>query len=460
MKIDATHPEYKFRYPQWRRTRDAIGGLDMLYQRITEYIPKLSGYTPDEYNAYVKRASWYGATARTVGGLVGSIMRKPVSIIAPDELIEQFKNVTLTGVTLEGFTKSLLSQVIGVGRSGVLLDMPPENTGIQQPYFITYRAEQIINWPDSPLPWMKERPFVTLREYLRNEKNEQEPIEQLIILSINDNNWYQIQKYRKVKDKFEPFEKPIIPKRIGRPLNFIPFCYFNEDSLSASTSKSSLLDLVDINLSHLRNSADLENGRHWLGSPQPWVTGEQTPKKPLPIGNGQAWFFANEMAKVGMLEFTGQGLSSLENALTTKEGLMAVLGARLLEARQKQVEATGTVQLRQSGETSILQSTANTVGQGLTKLAQWSAYWQGVDQKQAQNEVQINLNTDFVEQSLTGQELVALVQSWQSGAISHDTLYYNLERGEVAQPGITAEVERERIALQKPDIGETSDPDF
>lgn len=456
MKLGTPHLEYRFRFPQWQRTRDAIGGIDMLRQRIRDYIPKLSGYESDEYDAYVNRACWYGATGRTVSGLVGSIMRKAPTITAPDDLVKQFENITLTGVTLTGFIKLLLNQVIGIGRAGVLLDVPPEKTGLQTPYFVMYKAEQIIDWPDSPLPWMTERPYVTLREYLHNEDDENNPIVQLKLLAIDEHGKYVIQLYRKGEKGFEAYKKPVYPKRRGEMLTFIPFCFFNEESLSASPSKSSLLDLVDVNLSHFRNSADLENGRHWLGSPQPWVTGEPVPQKPLPIGNGQAWFFQNELAKVGMLEFTGQGLSSLENALTTKEGLMAVLGARLLEARQKQVEATDTVQLRQAGETSILQSTGLTTSQGITQLCKWSAEWQGLESK----EIAVNLNTDFLEQSLTGPELVALVQSWQNGAISHDTLYYNLERGEVAQPGITADVERERIKLQKPEIGLVSDPDF
>lgn len=455
--IDYTHAEYRFRFPQWQRTRDVLGGVDTLRQRITNYIPKLSGYEPHEYDAYVKRASWYGATARTVAGLVGSVMRKPPTIQAPDDLLKQFQNITLTGVTIEAFIKTILSETIAPGRCGVLLDMPPENTNIQIPYTVFYHAEQIIDWPDSPLPWMRERPFVTLKEYVANPEDSDKLDERIILLSINEANQYQIQKFKKVKEKFEADGPPVIPKRKGQALGFIPFCYFNEDSLLARPSKSSSLDLVDLNLSHYRNSADLENGRHWLGCPQPWVTGEKAPAKPLPIGNGQAWFFANEEAAVGMLEFTGQGLASLENAMSTKETLMAILGARMLEARQKQTEATQTVQLRQSGETSILQSTAMTVGQGMTKLAKWSAYWQGSEDVE---DIAINLNSDFVEQSLSGQELTALVQSWQAGAISHDTLYYNLERGEISQPGIKAEVERERIQLQAPELSTTPDPDF
>jgi hypothetical protein len=43
-----------------------------------------------------------------------------------------------------------------------------------------------------------------------------------------------------------------------------------------------------------------------------------------------------------------------------------------------------------------------------------------------------------------------LVGAWQSGAISYETMYYNMERGEVTRPGIEADDEREMIAAQEP----------
>jgi hypothetical protein len=47
----------------------------------------------------------------------------------------------------------------------------------------------------------------------------------------------------------------------------------------------------------------------------------------------------------------------------------------------------------------------------------------------------------------TAQEVTALMGLWQSGAISYDTLYYNLQRGEWARPSVTVEQEREAIAV-------------
>jgi hypothetical protein len=42
------------------------------------------------------------------------------------------------------------------------------------------------------------------------------------------------------------------------------------------------------------------------------------------------------------------------------------------------------------------------------------------------------------------------MQAWQSGAISYETFYWNLQRGEIARPGIEVETERELIDNQQP----------
>jgi hypothetical protein len=52
---------------------------------------------------------------------------------------------------------------------------------------------------------------------------------------------------------------------------------------------------------------------------------------------------------------------------------------------------------------------------------------------------------------MSAQELTALIGSWQSGAISSQTLFDNLQDGEIIAQGVTFEVEQERINSQRID---------
>ena len=68
------------------------------------------------------------------------------------------------------------------------------------------------------------------------------------------------------------------------------------------------------------------------------------------------------------------------------------------------------------------------------------AQWDG-----ARGECLAKLNTDFIGAYLTPQELTALLGLYQAGAISNETLFYNLKYGEIIESGVSFEDEQARI---------------
>jgi hypothetical protein len=50
------------------------------------YLPALKDQTPDDYKAYIMRADYFNATARTLDGLVGMVFRKEPTVTIPDAL--------------------------------------------------------------------------------------------------------------------------------------------------------------------------------------------------------------------------------------------------------------------------------------------------------------------------------------------------------------------------------------
>jgi hypothetical protein len=202
-----------------------------------------------------------------------------------------------------------------------------------------------------------------------------------------------------------------------------------------------LLPLADTGLSLYRTSADLEHGRHFTALPTAWVTGIEKADKVF-IGSGVVWQLP-ENSKVGFLEFNGQGLQSLEKAVIEKKELLASLGSQLLQSKKTGVETADAVRLRQNAEASTLVTTVKIVEQGITQLLQSMAAWGNVT-----GDITVKMNTDFVDSRLSASDLTALVSTWQSGGISHDTLLYNLKRGEILEPGTDIEAERNKIEIQ------------
>jgi hypothetical protein len=52
---------------------------------------------------------------------------------------------------------------------------------------------------------------------------------------------------------------------------------------------------------------------------------------------------------------------------------------------------------------------------------------------------------------MSPQEALQLVQVWQSGAISYETLYENLQRGRIASAERTADEEQQQVDSESPD---------
>ena len=226
--------------------------------------------------------------------------------------------------------------------------------------------------------------------------------------------------------KFVP--GPIItPESSTGPLTEIPFVFISPEGTQTMVAKAPLADLCDVNHSHYMNSADLEHGRHLVSLPTPWATGVSADenKKGLKIGSATAWLIDDDKARVGMLEFTGQGLGHLADAIKSKQDQMSVLGAKLLAPQRKQVESAELARIHNAGDESILISIAISVGKGLEKVLEMASEWEGASSKPV-----VDMNKDFIDTKLASDEMKALMSLWLEGAIPLSEFLDQLKQGE------------------------------
>lgn len=472
MPVETPHKAYAAASPKWTRCRDCYEGSDSVKAKGQAYLPPLDSHeqNPRAYDFYIMRALFYNAVGRTVDGLSGGIFQKPMETEAPPSAEAFLKDVTLTNQTAEMFALGLVIEELVTGRYGILIDVSGEAApaGKDRPYWAGYRAEDIISWRTSRQDGDEVLTRVVLSEELELAKaNDPFVIECETIyrvLELADGVYTQTtHRKNKKSGKFE--EAPLpgsgndaihTPKRRGTPLNFIPFIFVSPMSLSPDVAKPPLEDLCDVNLSHYRSSADLEHGRHWTALPTPWVSGIKKDGA-LSIGSGKAWVLDKD-GKAGMLEFTGQGLKALETADTQKRGMMATLGARLLETQPGNAETLGAVTMRHSGEHASLRTIAGTAEAALTMALQIAAWWAaGPGTAETANWTDVvaaaKLNKEFFSVKMTEAELKAWVMALQADKVAYPTFYAALERGGLARAGVTAEGELkdiERFGVEPP----------
>src|SRR3546814_369722 len=119
------HPDYVNWYPEWRIIRDCIEGESAIKAQNTQYLAKISrDQTAVEYNRYLDNAVYFNMVDRTVNGLLGSVFgRDPAIRDLPDRLAKHAKRITRDSQSFSILTKTLVRELLSVGRAGVLLDM-------------------------------------------------------------------------------------------------------------------------------------------------------------------------------------------------------------------------------------------------------------------------------------------------------------------------------------------------
>jgi len=373
------HPEYEDYADKWERIRDAVAGSDDVKKKGVKYLPQLAAQKDKDYLAYKTRAVFLNTSARVLNTNVGTIVRRTPEIEHSKDM-EPYFLVDTAGFT--SFNEMFKFTVMELGSHGRLGMSAEIINNIPVP--IRFKTENIVNWIISddgelinvllayydvtvdPLTFVSTNVIKYIRLYINGDGN-------YTVDKMNDN---------KVIVSSES------PALRGKTLNFIPFVPLTPFGIDITPAKPPLLDVVDVNYSHYRTSADLETGRHFVGLPQPIVSGA-TAETALYVGSSKAWVLPNKDAKAYYLEFLGQGLDGLAKALAEKEGQMAQFSAQLTDTSTRGSEAEGTVRLRYSTDAANLSDIASAAELGLNRIYGIIAEWQGYERPV------IDLNKDF-----------------------------------------------------------------
>jgi hypothetical protein len=459
--VNSHHADYDAALSEWQRARDVVGGEDLVKAAGDKYIPRLDSQTEEDFAAYVRRANFYNATGRTVEGYVGLMFRRAPIVwefgpgAAHSEGVAAFlDDVDLLGTSMESYVRSLAWEVLTVGRGGTLVDW--EETAEQRAFVAFYAAEQIINWRTRRVEGRSVLTMVALREKVEDGGDEFCPrmVDQIRVLRLVTapagggaagqrscvvELWRAVGKDRKNWVKVSE----AMPLRRGKPLPLIPFVFHGARHSRPDVGAVPLGDLITINLDHYRLDADYKHGLHFTALPTAWVSGFERGSVPR-IGSTSVWVSEQPGATAGYLEFVGAGLSTFENAMDRDERMLSMLGTRLLESERKVAETATAIELRQSGEKSVLGVIANVLSESMTQVLRWVIWWDSAEEFPEdilRGKALYHIDTEFGQNRLQSQELQAIVQAWQAGAMSRDTMFELFRHGEILPTGRTNEEE-------------------
>jgi hypothetical protein len=472
--VNTPRKDYEQYLGLWLRGRDFYNGNDAVKGKGVEYLPMLDSHVAPHvagtksgfarYKEYVDRAVFYNATGRTVDGFAGAIHQKAPEVKCPKDVEKHLEDVTLSGVSAELFALRTTREVMKTGRYGLFLEMSVSETADQRPYWVSYRPEDVVNWTCERYDGEEVLTQVVLRETY-DEVDKQDPFvrktcEQYRVLALvgetgareyvqtvwrrRDGEQSDFVIYRK-PGQTEDYE---VPLRRGVALDFIPFTFVGPTSTSAEIEKPPLDDLVAVNLSHYRQSADYAHGLHFTALPTPWVSGVAG-DGPLVLGSTTCLVLDAE-GKAGMLEFAGTGLAAIRVYMEDLKKMMATLGARLLEEQSSVQETKGGIEMRHAGEQASLRTITHAVETALTKMLRWHVWWVGTaaTPEEIGDDVAFELNKDLFAVRASSEDVKAALAAYQAGGMSFATWYSMLQKATWARDGIDAEEEQEEIEAE------------
>jgi hypothetical protein len=449
MPVTNEHELYTEFKGDWKEIRDCVKGNRAIKKEKEKYLPMLSGQSQKDYERYLKKVKFFGATGRTLDGLHGNIFRKAPeqSGEASETFNKSLQDVDLMGTNIDQFVSDIINDSLQTNWGGILVDYArgeeavsladAESKGLKA-YLKYYPAENVINWEYKTINGKTQLNMVVLIEpYTEPVPNDR--------FTVKKYNKYRLLYLDEVTRKYmqdvydekisltEPSEKGIIIKINGEEMNEIPFYTVPGNQ----PEKSMLYDLAQLNLQHYQDTADYQNGKHYTSIPTPIAVGlkpqidEVTNEpKPMFIGGTQFQFFPNEEqtpgTEVKFLEFTGQGMKALADGIGHLESQMAILGAHIIANEKKGVETAEALRIHRIGENGVLASFTRNVSNSVTMALRKKGQWDGEDINKL-NEWAINFNTDYDLSEENVQTLTVLLTGRASGEIPRMSLYLGLK---------------------------------
>ena len=435
MPVSLVHPLYAEMSPVWRECRDAVAGQRAVKKGGALYLPAtFAEADPVRYAQYLQRAYFMGVTGRTKEALTGMVFRKSPRVVVPPQIEPFLENIDGAGQSLEQLAKEIVGDELTTGRYVLLVDYPSAPEGIDseaermmglRPTVAAYAAESLINWRFEGVNGRKLLTLAVLAESVETGDDE---------FSHDTVTVYRVLRLRKITEvdggtfprhlfastdhiytqalydqSGNPITEEYTPRMAGGArFNHIPLHIIGAVNNLPEPGVPPLYDMAVLNISHYRNTADLEESSFISGQPTVHLSIGETDAaewQQLNPNGLQIGSRAGVITKGGSMELVQADATALPFELMKhKEAQMVAIGARLVQ-RGGQAETAEAARLNASAEASTLDNVVGNVSEGIEAALEDMCRFVGADPEV----VEYALSREFWETNITAQDLQAVL---------------------------------------------------
>lgn len=443
MPVSTTHPKYQNMLDIWQKTRAATEGGKAVYD--SNFLRTFNPVDTERQDQYKKGAYYLNITGRTKDALIGSIFRHDPETEIPALLDYVSENADGAGQSLTQVAKEVCSELMETGRYGILADYPEAPEGLTReqvrmlefrPYMGLYPAESIINWHTQMMGGKSVLVLVVLREPLDIQVDEFElrRTHQFRVLRLND-GVFTVQIY---SDEGEPTSEEYAPRAGGATWTRIPFHFAGSTNNLNAPDMPPLYPLAELNIAHYQTTADHRENLFIHGQLTLGISSDLSPEafaQANPNGvivGARAGHFLGPNGK--FTQATAPESSSLRVGLKDLREEMASIGAKLV-SKGGQAETAETARINAASEHSVLETMVGNASEAIEAALEDMALYQGASPEQ----VEFRLNTDFFEEGIDPQQIMADISLYDRSLIAKQDVRRNLRQGGRVDPARTDE---------------------
>jgi len=414
-----------------------MGGTKAMRAMGKSLLPQWPNEDDGAYKIRLSSATLHPVFRRTV--LVNSArpFSKPPTYqcALSDDWLE---NIDLQNTTITMFANSLLVECLAYGMCGLLVEYPKaegvrtkadEKAAGVRPYFVKYSQQNILGWKIGEGMRLTQ---LRLLETVEEDDGDfaTQTVEQVRVLEVGA---WRIFRKNEAEDWVE-YDSGTTT------LPVIPFVFFYGQRIAFGNGRSPLIDLAFQNIEHYQSSSDQQTILHV--SRVPILVAIGFGDSEITIGASTAVTTDNPDASLEYVEHTGAAIAAGRQSTLDLEDRMRSTGAELISQIQSQTTAT---QVNAEGEASksTLQQIVEGFEESLELALSMAGQWVG-----STADVEVGLFKSY-ETALDGDSAV-LGSACQTGVISKQTHFTELQRRDVISPELQWEEEQKRIGLEKP----------
>lgn len=454
MSVENPHPSYERCQTKWEMVRDALDGADAVKDKNQRYLPVPPGmapgtndvlengkrYTGDRYSFYLGFAEFPEIIAPAVNGFQGIIHDKAPTINLPTQMEYLLEDATPDGDPLEVLWQNATREVLTTGRVSLVCDVDDVTDQIR---IASYATEALINWRLQSAREGGNPEFVVLSEvrHVPDEDDEFKTREQEVYRELRMvDGAYAVRTWAQPLDGGEAVvEEDFVPVlRMAKSLDSVPITVINATDLGFEYGPIPIMPMVRRAFSIYRLTADYRRALYIKGDPQPWITGIDEEEAPVAIGGQSIWTFEGTDVKVGYLDVDGRGIPLTKEALDSEYERFHEEGGRLLADSDRGAESGEALRRRQVSKQVTLKAVVLQVADGLQSVLRKIATLMGLDPET----VEFLPDLDFVEPTMSGEELMKLITAKNSGApLSKMSIHELARRGGLTEKDYDTEME-------------------